>query len=160
QLPAGLIVQLPSARGERAQEALNSIDQSLIVVTFTMLVSGAFVILNTFLMNLTERRRQLAILRALGVTRGQLTGILLREAILFGLTGTVLGMAAGYLLSLSILSVMRQVLGSVKIPDVRWTTEAVLLALLFGPGMALAATWSPARRASRRAPLEDLLGQG
>jgi putative ABC transport system permease protein len=159
RLPAGLIVQAPSARGERANEALHSIDQAMVGVSFAMLVAGAFVILNTFLMNLTERRPQLAILRALGVTRTQLTGLLLREALALGLAGTVLGIATGYLLSLGILGVMQQFLGGVKMPELRWSAEAVLLGVFFGLGMTLAATWLPARRASRRAPLEDLLAQ-
>jgi putative ABC transport system permease protein len=158
-LPAGMMVQAPGARGERAQTALYSIEQALAGVSLVTLVAGAFVILNTFLMNLTERRRQLAILRTLGVTRAQLTGLLLREAALLGLAGTVLGIGAGYVLSVAIVGVMEQVLGGVKLPDLAWTGEALLLALLFGPGMALAATWLPARRAGRRSPLEDLLAR-
>jgi putative ABC transport system permease protein len=160
QLPAGLRVQAPSARGERARDALYSIEQALASVSLVTLVAAAFVILNTFLINLTERRRQLAIFRALGATRRQVTGLLLREAALFGLVGTVLGIGAGYLLALGILGIMEQVLGGLKLPDLRWTNEALLLALIFGPGMALVATWLPARQAGRRAPLEDLLARG
>ena len=45
-----------------------------------------------------------AILRAIGVTGGQITGLLLREAALLGLTGTSLGIGAGYVLALGLLS--------------------------------------------------------
>jgi putative ABC transport system permease protein len=159
RLPTGLVVQAPGARGERAHAALHSIDQSLVGVSFCMLVAGAFVILNTFLMNLTERRRQLAILRALGLTRGQLTGLLLREALLLGAAGTIVGLITGYLMSHVILRAMEGVIGGVKMPDLRWTADDALIAVFFGLGMTLAATWPPARRASRRAPLEDLLAQ-
>jgi putative ABC transport system permease protein len=159
-LPAGLRVQAPSTRGEHARHTLYSIEQALTGASLATLVAGAFVILNTFLINLTERRRQLAILRALGVTRGQLTGLLLREAALLGLTGTALGIGAGYVLAVGVLGVWQQLLGGVRLPELRWTNEALLLALLFGPGMALAATWLPARLAGRRAPLLDLLARG
>ena len=160
QLPPGLHVQTPSARGERAREALYAIEQTLQGISFVTLCAGAFVILNTFLMNLTERRRQLAILRALGATRRQVTALLLREALLLGLAGTVFGIGGGYVLALGVVAIMAQMLGGVTLPNLDWTKEAILLAIAFGPGMALAATWLPARRAARRAPLDDLLARG
>jgi putative ABC transport system permease protein len=159
-LPPGLHVQNPSARGERAREALYAIEQTLQGISFVTLSAGAFVILNTFLMNLTERRRQLAILRALGATRRQVTALLLREALLLGMAGTVLGIGGGYVLALGVVAIMAQMLGGVTLPHLNWTKEAILLAVTFGPGMALAATWLPARYAARRAPLDDLLARG
>jgi putative ABC transport system permease protein len=48
---------------------------------------------------------------------------------------------------------------AVTLPELRWSAQPYLLALGLGPGMALAATFLPARRAGRRAPLEDLLHQ-
>ncbi len=122
-------------------------------------VAGAFVILNAFLMSLGERRRQLAVLRALGATRRQVTLLLLREALLLGCAGTLLGVALG--LGLSV--VFRQVIGflnAITLPDPGWPPGPFLLALGLGPGMALAAALVPARRAARRAPLEDLLQKG
>lgn len=160
RLPAGLRLQPSSLRGDRARQTLHSLEQVLTGVSLATLIAGAFVIVNTFLMNLTERRRQLAILRALGVTRGKLIGLLLREAALLGLAGTVLGIGAGYFLALGVLSVWQQILRGVQLPELRWTNEALLLALLFGPGMALLATWLPARLAGRRAVLADLLARG
>jgi putative ABC transport system permease protein len=160
-LPAGLRVQTPSMSGDRARQTLYSLEQMLTGISLATLIAGAFVIVNTFLMNLTERRRQLAILRALGVTRGQLSGLLLREAALLGLAGTALGIGFGYLLAAGVFSVLRQVLlQGVPLPGLHLTNEALLLALLIGPALALAATWLPAQLAGRRAPLEDLLARG
>src|SRR5262249_62021962 len=95
RLPAGLAVQAPAARGEMAQDHLQSTELGLSSLSVVSLVAGGFVILNAFLMNLGERRRQLAVLRALGATRGQVTRLLLREALLLGAAGTLLGLAAG-----------------------------------------------------------------
>src|SRR5262249_47559979 len=120
------------------------------------LAGGAFVILNSFLMNLGERRRQLAILRALGATRRQVTWLLLREAILLGGAGTVLGMGVGVLLASGLVRIYEQLLGA-KLPPLELTAEPFLLALFFGPAMTLAATMVPARRAGRRSPLEAML---
>ena len=51
--------------------------------------------MNTFLMNVGQRRRQLAVMRAIGVTRRQISGLLAREAMLLTLVGTLLGIVAG-----------------------------------------------------------------
>jgi putative ABC transport system permease protein len=155
-LPAGLRVQRPAARGEIMRDSLMSTELGLDGLSVISLVAGAFVILNAFLMNLGERRRQLAILRALGATRGQVTRLLLREAVILGVAGTLVGIGLGLILSFSLRSALAQLIG-VSLPPMRLTAAPFLAALLLGPGMALAATFVPARRAGRRAPLEDLL---
>jgi putative ABC transport system permease protein len=157
-LPPGLTVQEPSARAAQARNGLMSIEHGLPALSASSLVAGAFVILNAFLMNLGERRRQLAILRALGATRAQVHRLLLREALLLGIAGTLVGIALGLALSV----VTRQILGrlmAVTLPDMPWTLEPFLVGLALGPGMALAATYLPARRAGRRELLPDLLHQ-
>ena len=154
-LPAGLSVQAPASRGGLAQDSLLSTELGLGSLSVVSLVAGAFVILNAFLMNLGERRRQFAILRALGATRRQVTRLLLREAAFFAALGLALG------LGISVLQrgIMGPLLG-VTLPRPRLTLTPFFLAALLGPGMALAATYYPARRAGRRAPLEDLLQKG
>jgi putative ABC transport system permease protein len=155
-LPSGLLVQAPGERGGRIRSALFVVEQSLAGLTMIALIAGAFVILNTFLMNLGERRKQLAILRALGATSGQITQLLLREALLLGTAGTILGWAAGLALTFVFVRAMEQIVGNITFPALRWSKEAIVLAVLFGPGMALAATWLPAWRAGRRVFSQDL----
>ncbi len=159
RLPTGLMVQTPGTRGELGRTGMVSTEQGLSTLSASSLVAGAFVILNAFLMNLGERRRQLAVLRALGATRSQVTRLVLREAAFLGVVGTGLGIGAGLALAVSLRRVIGQLL-TVTLPDLRLTAEPFLIALVLGPGMALAATYIPARRAGRRAFLEDLLGKG
>src|SRR5262249_57177919 len=66
RLPAGLSVQVPAARSELAQYSLKSTETGFGAVSIVSLVAGGFVILNSFLMSLGERRKNLAVLRALG----------------------------------------------------------------------------------------------
>jgi putative ABC transport system permease protein len=156
RLPAGLEVQPPGARGELARETMVSTEQGLEALSVSSLAAGAFVVLNAFLMNLGERRRQLAILRSVGATRRQVSGLLLREAVWWGVAGSCLGIPLG----LALASAMRAMLGVlliVSLTPLRWGAEPFVIGALLGPGMAVAATLTPARRAGRRAPLEDLL---
>ncbi len=45
---------------------------------------GAFLIVNTFAMQVAQRSRELAMLRAIGASRGQITGTVLAEALVIG----------------------------------------------------------------------------
>src|SRR5207244_2149508 len=152
RLPSGLTVQTPATRGDLAHDSLFATELSLSSLSVVSLVAGAFVILNSFLMNLGERRQQLAILRAIGATRAQVTRLLLREAALLGVTGTLLGIVLGIGLAMGLRQIMEQLL-AVTLPPASWTAAPFVAALILGPGMALAATYLPARRAGRRAPL-------
>jgi putative ABC transport system permease protein len=158
RLPKGLLVQPPANRGALANDILLIGQQGFGCLSIASLVGGGFIILNSFLMNLGERRGQLAILRALGATRGQVTRLLLREALVLGLCGTALGVGAGIVLTLLSLRAIATVMG-VAPQDVHWTAGPFLAALLLGPGMSVAATFLPARRAGNRPPLEELTGQ-
>jgi putative ABC transport system permease protein len=158
QLPPGLTVQTPAARGQLAQATLLSTEQGLTSLSAVSLVAGALVILNTFLMNLGERRRQLAIWRALGATRRQVTGFLLGEAAFLGIVGTLIGIPAGLGLASVVMRLMEQLMVAV-LGGLRLTALPFVLAFLLGPGMALAATYVPIRRAGRRPPLDELLAR-
>ena len=70
-LPEGLVIQPPSQQGELARATLVAAEQGLHALAWVAVVAGGFVVLNTCLMSLGERRRELAVLRALGATRRQ-----------------------------------------------------------------------------------------
>jgi putative ABC transport system permease protein len=156
RLRPGLTVREPSTRGALGRETMMSSEQGLAALSVSSLVAGAFLILNAFLMSLGERRRQLAILRAVGATRAQVTRLLLREAVLLGLAGSVLGLGLGFLLSIGLRAVMASML-VVTLPALRSNLEPFVIAFVLGPGIALLAAYVPARRAARRSPLPDLL---
>lgn len=157
-LPAGLQVQATKARGALAKEATMNLNQILSVMGVVSLVAGAFVILNTFRMNLEERRQQFAILRALGATSTQLSNLLLREAIGFGLVGTVLGIVLGWGIAHLLLPGLGAMIG-VNIGQLYYGRSIFIVAFLMGPVVAIAATYYPAKRAGRRRLLSDLLSR-
>ena len=67
----------------------------LLVFAGIALFVGTFIILNTFSMLVAQRSRELALLRALGATRGQIVRSLVAESFGVGLVGAVLGLAVG-----------------------------------------------------------------
>jgi len=156
RLPPGLMVQPPGMRSTLGQCTLRATEQGLAALGVVGLVAAGCVVLNTFLLSLGERRRQLAILRALGATRAQVTWLLLREMLLLGLAGTVAGCAAGVGLAMALLGIMERFLG-MALPHICLTPRAFLAAPFLGPGLALVAAVLPAWLAGRRPPLAELL---
>ena len=106
-------------------------------------------------MNASERRPQIAILRAVGATRRQIVGMMLREALLLGILGTllgcVLGLAGGYLL---MVAVTRLYVNAP--PPVILSPLPFVLAIVFGPALSLLAAAVPAWLTTRVTPLEAM----
>ncbi len=123
------------------------------------MVAGAFIILNAFLMSVGERHGQIALLRALGATRRQVTRLLLREALALGLAGTVLGLGLGAAVSVALTQGLAGLVGA-RVPGVAFSWRPFVVGGLLGPVLALVATYIPARRAGRITPLEGLAEGG
>jgi putative ABC transport system permease protein len=155
RLPAGLTVQSPRERDALARAALLSAEQGLDALGIMALVAAAFVILNTFQLNLGQRSGQFATLRALGATPGQVARLLLREAALLGIVGTLAGCVAGAVLAVGLLHLVGQFLG-VPLPALRLTAGPFLVALVLGPVTTLAAALLPAWRAGHVPVLQAL----
>lgn len=83
---------------EELQSILDTSDQ-LETMTYAMLalaiVAAALGMVNTTVMSITERRHELGLLRAVGMTRRQATAIVTGEAALMGLIGGLVGLIAG-----------------------------------------------------------------
>jgi putative ABC transport system permease protein len=155
RLPSQLSVQNPSSRSQLAEQSLESAQEALRLAGALSLVLSIFIILNTFLMSVTERRSQLAVLRAVGTTRRQLLHMMLMEGVLLGAVGSVLGTIAGiggaFLLTRAIEQFMDTPLPAVEVPVV-----PLLLASVLGISLSLLAAFVPALRASQVSPLEGL----
>ena len=159
QLPTGFLVQRPQTRAALGRDAMASTEQVLALISMFSLVAGAFVVLNAFLMNLAERRHSLAIMRSLGTTRRQIRSLLLRNALILGVAGTMLGIILGVAFSaLTTLALAKTM--SLNLPGIELSFGAILRGAVVGPVVALAASFVPAGRASRRPLLDDLMGRG
>ena len=98
--------------------------------------------------NVSQRTRDLGVRMALGATRGNVIGLVLRQAVILLAVGVGIGVVA----AISVGSVLRSFLYGV-VPYDAWTILAVS-ALLLASG--LFASYIPARRASRIDPVKAL----
>ncbi len=130
------------------QEAQDSVDQLLGIVTAMLLLAVVVAILgivNTLVLSVVERTRELGLLRAVGGTRGQVRSVVRRESVLISLlgaiTGLTLGVVAGIALSRSLVD---EGVTTLAVPVL---TLAVYLVVAAAVGVLAAI--GPARRASR-----------
>ncbi len=154
-LSPGLEVHPPAAASQLAKGTTTEVEWGLSFASVFAVVLAFIIIVNTFLMKVSERRPQIAILRAVGATRRQVVGMMLREALLLGIAGTVLGcavgLAGGYLLTVA---VTRMYVSAP--PPVVLSPLPFLLAIVFGPLLSLAAAAVPTWLTTRVTPLEAM----
>lgn len=143
------------------EENIKQIKQSLAVFNVIMLsgallaaVVGGLAVINTMIMSVNERTREIGVKKAIGATDLDIVKEYLLEAAVIGLLGGVLGLALGTgmarLLNLS----AAQSLGGTEIFTV--TSRLALLALLFAVGLGSFGGLYPAWRAARLDPVEAL----
>jgi len=121
-------------------------------ISVMAIAAGGLTVLNTMMMAVFERTREIGVLRAVGWRRRAVLRMILRESVLLGLLGGVLGVV----LSFGLTALMRTnaSLGSWVDPVWAWDifARAMLLSLLLGAAGGL----YPAYRATRLQPIEAL----
>jgi putative ABC transport system permease protein len=127
-----------------------------LIFGFVTLFVGAFIIFNMFNIVVSQRTRELALFRALGASRRQVRWSLFIESVTVGLIGAVLGFGLGILAAFG----LKAVVGAfgLKLPPTALAIEprTIIVSLIVGVGVTVAAAFIPARRASRVAPMEAL----
>lgn len=108
-------------------------------------------IVNTMTLSIFERRRELGMVRALGMTRQQVGRMIRAEAVLIGLLGTLVGMGSGILVSWVVVSSLAD--GMIGL-SFNWARVGLIF--LVGIGVGVLASLLPARRATRLDPLEAM----
>ncbi len=134
-------------------------DSLLIIFGSFALAVATLGIVNTLVMAILERRREIGVLKALGASDSDVQQLFFVEAGVMGFFGGVFGVLFGWLLGRAMtfgtnVYLHRQNLGSVEITSVPWWL--VLLALAFGILVSLAAGLYPASRAAKLNPVDAL----
>ena len=145
--------RLADDQAEMISASMSGLKQGLLVFAGIALFVGTFIIANTFTMLVAQRTRELALLRAVGASRRQVTRSVLIEALVVGTVAGVTGLAAG----VGIGAGLRSLLGSfgASVPDgpLVITPGTVLTALAVGIVITVLAAWLPGRRAARIPPV-------
>ncbi|WP_031172967.1 ABC transporter permease [Streptomyces durhamensis] len=145
--------QLADDQAKQIADSMSGLKQALLVFAGIALFVGTFIIANTFTMLVAQRTRELALLRAVGASRRQVTRSVLAEAFAVGAVAGVTGLAAG----IGIGAGLRALLGSfgASVPDgpLVISPGTVVAALAVGILITMLAAWLPGRRAAKIPPV-------
>ena len=141
---------------EAVRDSLGIFTTVLLVFAGVSVVVGSFVIWNTFNVLVAQRRREVALLRAVGATRRQVLAGVLVEAGVLGLVSGGIGVLLGVGLAAGIRLLLELV--GVEIPSTSpaLETRTILVGLAVGLLVTMVAAIAPAWAAARVAPMEAL----
>jgi putative ABC transport system permease protein len=117
---------------------------------------GAFIINNTFSIIVSQRTKEMALLRAVGATGRQVRGAVLAEAAATGLVASAVGLLAGIGVAKGLLSLLSALGVEIPVGATAITPTAVTISIVTGFVITLMSAVLPARRASRVAPIAAL----
>ncbi|WP_431780770.1 ABC transporter permease [Streptomyces chumphonensis] len=159
-----LSVLTAAESAERNKEGIGSfldvMKYALLGFAGIALLVGVFLIVNTFSMLVAQRTRELGLMRAIGADRRQVGRSVVIEALLLGIVGSVLGVAAGVGVAVGLMRLMGLLGMTLSTDDltVGWATPVV--GVVLGVVVTLLAAWLPARRAGRVSPMAALRDAG
>jgi putative ABC transport system permease protein len=138
------------------KKALSFFNIALLVFAVIALFVGSFLIFNTFQILITQRTRELGLLRALGATPAQVRRSVLVESLVVGLFSSAVGLAAGFLLAIGLKALLSLFGADLPSTSLQLLPRTIIVALIVGVVTTVLASIIPAYRAARIAPIAAL----
>ena len=160
-LGSGFDIQPPTTRGKQAESLLAGFTVMVNISSAFALFIGMFIVYSSFAVAVTERRKDIAILRALGATAGQIRTLFFGESALMGAIGSFAGAIFGVLVATAVERAVAQLVGNVYgvAQGTASTTIApamVAIAVVVGIGTSVLSAAIPAMAAARVDPVDAL----
>ena len=149
-------LQPAGTRAAGLLQMTRAFDLNLTALSLLALIFGMFLIYNTMTFSVVQRRPILGELRALGVTRREISGLVLGEAAVLGIIGTGLGLLLGIVLGRSLVGLVTRTLNdlyfAVSVAGLSLPPMAFVKGTLLGVGATLLASLPPALEAGLATP--------
>ncbi|GAA1516841.1 ABC transporter permease [Kribbella lupini] len=146
-----------SADGESAlDDTFGGLTAALLLFAGLALFVSTFLIVNTFAMVVAQRSRELALLRAVGASGGQVTGTVLAEALVIGVIGSTLGLLLGVGVAAAIQYMYQRLDLAIPSAALQVSPATIIASYLLGIGITTAAAYPAARRAGKLPPVVAL----
>lgn len=145
---------LAKEQADQINEGLKFFNYVLLGFAGIALFVGIFIILNTFSIIVAQRTRELALLRSMGASRGQVIGSVVLEAFVIGLIASVVGLGAGIGIGALLAKIFSSVGGTnLQLAGIGVPSSAIISSFAVGIVVTVIAAVMPALRASRIAPV-------
>lgn len=152
---------------QRVEEAINTMTMFFLSIGLVALTAGGFGVMNTMFMAVTERTREIGILKSIGATDGYVFTLFLLESALIGLVGSLTGLIVGVLFSRVMPALVTfaggvgalggrssQVPSGLRLVEIAITPDVVLTSIAVGVFIAVVAGLLPSYRAAKMKPAE------
>jgi putative ABC transport system permease protein len=159
-LPPGVRLIRPADREKGTERMIRSYQLNLTALSFIAVLVSMYLIYNTASLSVVRRRKELGILRSLGMLPRQILSLILAEAAGYGLIGGLLGMGGGILLARFLLKTVSRTITNlyvlVGVKEIPFSFPELGLILLLSIIIAMASAYLPARQAAGLEPREVL----
>ena len=159
-LPGSYRIEKPGTRSEENQRMLRAFRWNLRVLSYISLVVGAFLIYNTISVSVVRRRPEIGVLRALGASRRRVFWLFLGEALLFGILGSLAGIAIGRAMAEGAVGLIADTVNSLYVSSrpaaITVGIPAIVTAIIAGTAVAFLSALAPAREAMEVTPVEAM----
>jgi putative ABC transport system permease protein len=159
-LPAGVTLTAARDAGGTLAQMTAAFELNLQALSLLALTVGVFLIYNTVTFSVVQRRPIIGTLRALGATRRQIFALILGEAFLLGLVGTVFGLGLGILFGRGAVGLVSQTISdlyySVNVQGVTVQPFTLVKGAVIGLFASVAAALIPSFEATRTPPVGTL----
>ena len=156
QLPADLELHATRAEARETFAMTDAFTTNLKAMSLLALLVGAFLIYGAVSFAVLQRRATLAVLRALGATRGEVLVVVLSEAAVLGVVGALCGVLLGLAIGRGLVGLVSQTINDlyfvVTVREVTVPVSGIVTALCVGLATALAAALLPALEVAASAP--------
>lgn len=148
--PTAEVLNQQELKDQREEQVNSLVSLFYALLAFAVIIS-LFGIANTLALSIHERRRELGMLRAIGMSRRQVRTMIRYEAVITALIGAILGMVLGLIFAALIAQPLKDEGFTLSYP-----VGSLLVLLVFAAIAGVLAAIAPARRASKLDVLESL----
>ena len=141
---------------DAVQDDLKIVSVMFMIFAGIALFVGAFIIWNTFTMIITQRTREIALMRAIGATRRQVLRSLLLEAAAIGTFASAVGVGLGVAVAKGLNLLMDAAGFALPSTSLQLEPRTVVVSMTVGVLVTVVAALVPARRATKVLPVEAL----
>ena len=155
-LPPGADLVAAGVQASATARMILAFQWNLTALSLLALVVGMFLIYQTMTFSVVQRRLLIGSLRALGVTRGEVFALVMSEALVVGVVGTLAGLALGFGMAQGLLRLVTRTINDLyfvlSVRDVALDPATVAKSVLLGIGATALAALAPALEATAAPP--------
>jgi putative ABC transport system permease protein len=115
-LPLHVTVERPANRTSQVEQMVGAFRLNLTILSWVGLLVGMFLIYNTMAFAVAQRRREIGIYRAIGMSQPRIAFLFLMEAGLYGFMGGIVGSAAGIGLAQELIALLSRTISDLYVP--------------------------------------------